>query len=48
MLPLILRRLKLDPATISAPLIATVVDVTGVVIYFSAAILCLRHTLLAP
>lgn len=46
MLPLILRRLGLDPATISSPLIATLVDVTGVVIYFTTAILLLRHSLL--
>jgi len=46
MLPLILHRLKLDPATISAPLVATLVDVTGLVIYFTAAILFLRGTML--
>lgn len=37
MLPFILRRLKLDPATASAPFVATLVDVTGIVIYFSVA-----------
>lgn len=37
MLPFILRYLKLDPATASAPFVATVVDVTGLVIYFSVA-----------
>jgi magnesium transporter len=47
MLPIILRRLKFDPATVSAPFVATLIDVTGVVIYFSTAMLLLRHTLLA-
>ncbi|MBX3017830.1 MAG: magnesium transporter [Bdellovibrionaceae bacterium] len=37
MLPFILRRLRLDPATASAPFVATLVDVTGIVIYFSVA-----------
>lgn len=37
MLPFLLRRLKLDPATSSAPFVATLVDVTGLLIYFSAA-----------
>jgi magnesium transporter len=37
MLPFILRYVGLDPASASAPLVATVVDVTGIVIYFSAA-----------
>jgi magnesium transporter len=37
MLPFLLRRLGLDPATASAPFVATLVDVTGVVIYFSVA-----------
>jgi magnesium transporter len=46
MLPFLLRRLKLDPATISAPLVATLVDVTGLIIYFSSAMLILRGTLL--
>ena len=46
MLPFLLRRLRLDPATISAPLVATLVDVTGLVIYFSVALLILRGTLL--
>ena len=36
-LPLILRRLRVDPAVVSAPLIATVVDGTGLVIYFEIA-----------
>ena len=46
MLPLILRRLGLDPATSSAPFVATLVDVTGLVIYFTAAMLILRGTVL--
>lgn len=37
MLPFILRRLRLDPATASAPFVATIVDVTGLIIYFSVA-----------
>ncbi|HEV8367422.1 MAG TPA: magnesium transporter [Pyrinomonadaceae bacterium] len=46
MLPFILRRLGLDPAVSSAPFVATLVDVTGLVIYFSAAVVLLRGTLL--
>jgi magnesium transporter len=46
MLPFILRRVGLDPATASAPLVATLVDVAGVVIYFSMALLLLRGTML--
>ena len=46
MLPLVLRRFGLDPATSSAPFVATLVDVTGLVIYFTAAILILRGTVL--
>jgi magnesium transporter len=46
MLPFLLRWLRLDPATISAPLVATLVDVTGIVIYFTVAVLVLRGTLL--
>ena len=46
MLPLLLRRLGLDPATSSAPFVATLVDVTGLVIYFSAALVFLRGTVL--
>ncbi|MDY7225226.1 magnesium transporter [Hyalangium rubrum] len=37
MLPFLLRRLGLDPATASAPFVATLVDVTGVIIYFTVA-----------
>ncbi|MGB8166213.1 MAG: magnesium transporter [Chthoniobacteraceae bacterium] len=46
MLPMLLRRCGLDPATSSAPFVATLVDVTGLVIYFSAALLILRGTVL--
>jgi magnesium transporter len=46
MLPLILRRLGVDPATSSTPLVATLVDVTGLVIYFGAAVLILSGTVL--
>jgi magnesium transporter len=37
MLPFILRRLGLNPASASAPFVATLVDVTGLVIYFTIA-----------
>lgn len=46
MLPFLLRRLGLDPATASAPFVATLVDVSGLIIYFSAASLVLRGLLL--
>ncbi len=46
MLPFVLRRLGFDPASASAPFVATLVDVTGLVIYFSVALLLLRGTLL--
>ena len=46
MLPFLLRRLGFDPATSSAPFVATLVDVTGLVIYFSVAVVLLRGTLL--
>jgi magnesium transporter len=46
MLPFVLRRMGFDPATSSAPFVATLVDVTGLIIYFSAALLILRGTLL--
>ena len=46
MLPLILRRLGFDPATSSAPFVATLVDVTGLVIYFSIGLVVLKGTLL--
>jgi magnesium transporter len=46
LLPLILRRMGFDPAVSSAPFVATIVDVTGLVIYFSVAYLIMRGTLL--
>lgn len=46
MLPFALRRLGLDPATASAPFVATLVDVTGLIIYFTFASLMLSGTLL--
>jgi magnesium transporter len=46
MLPFALRRLGFDPATSSAPFVATLVDVTGLIIYFSVSMAVLRGTLL--
>jgi magnesium transporter len=46
MLPFILRRAGFDPASASAPFVATLVDVTGLIIYFTVAYLVLRGTLL--
>lgn len=46
MLPLLLRRCGLDPATSSAPFVSTFVDVTGIIIYFLVAAFILRGTLL--
>jgi magnesium transporter len=46
MLPFLLRRAGFDPASASAPLVATLVDVTGLVIYFTIASVLLRGTLL--
>lgn len=43
MLPFLIRLLRLDPAAISAPLVATLVDVTGLVIYFTTAQLILHN-----
>jgi magnesium transporter len=45
-LPFILRRLGFDPATSSAPFVATLVDVTGLVIYFSVGVVVLQGSLL--
>ena len=45
-LPFILRRMGFDPATSSAPFVATLVDVTGLIIYFSVGLVILRGTLL--
>lgn len=46
MIPFVLRRFGLDPATSSAPFVATLVDVTGLIIYFTIAAVILRGTLL--
>lgn len=46
MLPILLKKLKFDPATSSAPAVATLVDVTGIVLYFSVAYLFLKGTIL--
>jgi magnesium transporter len=46
MLPLILKRLGADPAVSSAPFVATLVDVTGLLIYFSVAYMFIQGTLL--
>jgi magnesium transporter len=46
MLPFLLKRLGFDPASASAPFVATLVDVTGLIIYFSVAVLILHGTLL--
>ncbi|MDP9201238.1 MAG: magnesium transporter [Gemmatimonadota bacterium] len=46
MLPFVLQKLGFDPASASAPFVATLVDVTGLSIYFYTALLILRGTLL--
>jgi magnesium transporter len=46
LLPFLLKRLGFDPAASSAPFVATLVDVTGLVIYFSVALVVLQGTLL--
>jgi magnesium transporter len=46
MLPFVLKRCGLDPATASAPAVATLVDVTGLLIYFNVALFVLRGTML--
>ncbi len=46
MLPILLKRLGADPATSSAPFVATLVDVTGLIIYFSVAVMLLQGLLL--
>ena len=46
MLPFIMKRLGFDPASASAPFVATLVDVTGLIIYFSVALIILQGTLL--
>lgn len=46
MLPMVLKKVGLDPAVVSAPFVATLVDVTGLVIYFVTGLVLLRGTLL--
>ncbi len=46
MLPFLLKKMGLDPATSSAPFVATLVDVTGIIIYFSMAMLFLQGSIL--
>ena len=46
MLPFGMRRIGTDPATSSAPFVATLVDVTGLIIYFSIALLIKRGVML--
>ncbi|GAA4340222.1 magnesium transporter [Mucilaginibacter gynuensis] len=46
MLPLLLKKLGADPATSSAPFVATLVDVTGLVIYFSVAVMLMKGTMM--
>ncbi|HNP99551.1 MAG TPA: magnesium transporter, partial [Bacteroidia bacterium] len=46
MLPMLLKRMGFDPAVSSAPFIATLVDVTGLILYFTIAFIILRGTLL--
>jgi magnesium transporter len=46
MLPIVLKKFGADPAASSAPFVATLVDVTGLVIYFSVALVVMRGTLL--
>jgi magnesium transporter len=46
MLPFLLKALGFDPASASAPFVATLVDVSGLVIYFSVALVILRGTML--
>jgi len=46
MIPMVLKKFKLDPATSSAPFVATLVDVTGLIIYFTISVLLLKGKLL--
>jgi magnesium transporter len=46
MIPILLKRCKIDPATSSAPFVATLVDVTGLIIYFTIASIILKGTIL--
>ncbi|HEX6179677.1 MAG TPA: magnesium transporter [Chitinophagaceae bacterium] len=43
MLPIIMKKLGTDPATSSAPFVATLVDVTGLVIYFTMAVVFMQN-----
>lgn len=45
MIPVILKSFKLDPATSSAPFVATLVDVTGIIIYFTVAMAIMSHAI---
>jgi len=45
MLPIVMKRLRLDPATSSAPFVATLVDVTGLIIYFSMALVIMHDVI---
>jgi magnesium transporter len=45
MLPIVLKKFGADPATSSAPFVATLVDVTGLVIYFSVAMIIMQGIL---
>jgi len=45
MLPIVMKKLKLDPATSSAPFVATLVDVTGLIIYFSTALVVMHDVI---
>jgi magnesium transporter len=46
LLPILMKRIGADPATSSTPFVATLVDVTGIVIYFGIASVLLRGTML--
>jgi magnesium transporter len=46
MIPILLKKIKLDPATASAPFVATLVDVTGLIIYFTVAAVFLTGKIL--
>jgi magnesium transporter len=46
MLPLVLQKLRLDPATVSSPMVATLMDVSGLIIYMVIALMVLRGTVL--
>ena len=46
MLPFVLKKFGADPATSSGPLVTTIVDVSGLIIYFTVALIVLRGTIL--